>query len=409
MTTDKTKDSLLEDVMATLSEYGMEGMRKVMGTLLNEAMKAERVEFLKAQPYERTVERLGYANGFKDKNLQTRMGVLELDIPQVRGLSFYPRSLEKGCRSEKALKLALAEAYIQGVSTRKVAAITEQLCGIEISSSQVSRITKTLDEELEKFRNRALGAIPYLILDARYEKVRHDKQIRDVAVLIAIGINNLGKREVLGVSISLSEAEPHWRQFLLHLVERGLHGVEYIVSDDHAGLQSARKAVFPSVPWQRCQFHFAQNAMAYVPKRSMREEVAQAIRDIYNCPEIEDARIKVLAFIKEYSNFAPELSNWLEQNIEQCFTVYALPREHRVKLRTSNSLENLNRQIKRRTQIACIFPNVDACLRLVSAILLEIHEDWIFDINTYLNMELLKKTKQQQFNSDLQIYRKKVA
>lgn len=407
----KTKDTLLQDILATFSEYGIEGMRTVMESVINEAIKAERAEFLKADLYQRTPERRGYANGFKDKSLQTRLGILELDIPQVRGLSFYPQSIEKGSRSEKALKLALAEAYVQGVSTRKVAAITEQLCGIEISSTQVSRLAKVMDDELEKFRNRPLDSFPYCILDARYEKVRHDKQVRDVAVLIALGINTQGKREVLGVSISLSEAEPHWRQFLQHLVQRGLHGVQHIVSDHHAGLEAARKSIFPSVPWQRCQFHFAQNAMAYVPKRSMREEIAWALRDIFNSPELSDARARVQQFIKKYALSAPELVQWLEENIEQCFTVYSLPREHRVKLRTTNSLENLNRQIKRRTQVACIFPNVEACLRLVSALLLEIHEDWITDTNYHLNMECLKKSKQlyDYDLSDLEIYRKKVA
>ena len=217
--------------------------------LLNEAMKVERAEALGADPYERTPERTGYANGFKPKTLQTRMGAITVEIPQARGISFYPQSLEKGIRSERALKLAIAEMYVNGVSTRRVTEITEVLCGLDISSTQVSRFSKILDEELEKFRTRKLGCFPYILLDARYEKVRHNDEVIDHAVLIAIGVNLKGQREVLGVSTSFSEAEVHWRAFLQSLIQRGLHGVELIVSDDHSGMKAARKAIFPNVPW----------------------------------------------------------------------------------------------------------------------------------------------------------------
>lgn len=385
-----TNNIVMQEIMELITHHGLDSMREVMTVILDEAMKAERMAFLNAKPYERSEERRGYANGFKPKTITTRVGAMTVEIPQVRGLSFYPRCLEKGCRSERALKLALATAYIQGVSTRKIAQITEELCGVEISSTQVSRIASVLDEELEKFRNRSLGAYPYLILDARYEKVRQDHQVRDVAVLIAIGVNTEGKREVLGVSGKLSEAEVHWREFLQHLVQRGLHGVTLITSDDHSGLGAARKSIFPAVPWQRCQFHFAQNAQHYAPKKSMKDDIAQAVRDIFSCLTLEDAQEKVKGTAERYRLTAPEFASWLEANIHQCFTVYALPREHRIKLRTSNSLENLNRQVKRRTRVACIFPHIDSCLRLVTAVLLEIHEDWIIEQNLYLNMKLAK-------------------
>ena len=397
--------SIAQEVMKVLQEEGTEGIAKVMQKLLNETMKHERANFLNAKPYERTDVRKGYANGFKGKKIKTRVGEIRVEIPQVRGLSFYPKSLTKGCRSERALKSAIAEMYVNGVSTRRVTEITEKLCGLEISSTQVSQLCKSLDEEINKFKTRSLGQIPYVILDARYERVRHENYVRDFAVLIAIGVNSKGKREILGFSVSLSEAEVHWRTFLQSLVERGLHGVEYIVSDDHQGLQTAVKAVFPRTLWQRCQFHFAQNAQSYAPKITMRKEIAQAVRDIFACPDIDLARTKTLEIVKKYEDSAPTFSKWLELNVEDCFAVFSLPPSFRQRLRTVNSLENLNREIRRRTFIASIFPNSDSCSRLVGAILVEIHEDWINDNNFYLNIADKEDFELNKFK----IYRKKVA
>ena len=209
MTSTVRDDSLMSELLKLVSSSGTDSMREVFGKLLNEAMKVERTEVLGAEPYERTMERTGYANGFKPKTLQTRMGAITLEIPQVRGISFYPQSLERGIRSERALKLAIAEMYVNGVSTRRVTEITEALCGLEISSAQVSRVSKVLDEELEKFRTRKLDCFPYIFLDARYEKIRHHDEVIDHAILIAIGVNIRGQREVLGVSTSFSEAEVH--------------------------------------------------------------------------------------------------------------------------------------------------------------------------------------------------------
>jgi len=282
-----------------LAEGGLECMPELFTTLLNEAMKLERSAALGAAPYERTEERQGYANGFKDKTIATRVGQLQVQIPQVRGLSFYPQSLEKGCRSEKALKVALAEMYINGVSTRRVTEITEQLCGLQVSSSQVSRATATLDEELRTFRERLLSSCPYVYLDARYEKVRHSGSVIDMALLIAVGVNIEGKREILGLSVSLSEAEVHWREFLTDFRKRGLIGVELFISDDHAGLAAARKAVFPSVPWQRCQFHFAQNAQHHAPTRHMKHEIAGVVRSIFDAASRHEALEQVKKIVEK--------------------------------------------------------------------------------------------------------------
>ena len=281
------KASIAEEVVEELMEEGTEAFRSVLEKLFNVAMRIEQSDYLGAEPYERSDTRRGHANGYKDKRIKTRVGELELKIPQVRGLSFYPQSLEKGCRSEKALKLAIAEMYVMGVSTRKVTQITEQLCGTEISATQVSRVAK----ELEKFRKRELGEYPIVYLDAHYEKVRKEGTVQELAILKAVGVNRFGKQEVLGVSAKLSEAEVHWRQFLEGLQKRGLQGVELLVSDDHAGLRAARKAVFPSLPWQRCQFHLSQNVQAYARRVEERSEIAQDIRDIFNCPTLEDAEV----------------------------------------------------------------------------------------------------------------------
>ena len=361
-------------------------MASALQILVNEAMKIERSEVLGAQPYERTSERRGYANGFKPKTLATRIGQLELQVPQTRGVEFYPQSLERGVRSERALKLAVAEMYVQGVSTRKVTQITQELCGLDISSSQVSRCAQLLDEELRSWRERPLGKLSYLIVDARYEKVRHGGAVVDCAVLVAVGVLPNGKRTVLGVSVSLSEAEVHWREFLSSLVERGLHGVEMITSDAHEGLKAARKNVFPGVPWQRCQFHIQQNAAAYVPKVAMRSEVAADLRGVFTAPDKHEAeRLLKLAADKHRSK-APKLADWIEQNVPEGLTVFTRPSSHRRRLRTSNMLERLNKEIRRRTRVATLFPNEASLLRLVSAVLAEVHEEWQTG-KCYLNTE----------------------
>jgi putative transposase len=368
-----------------LSEHGFDGMAEAIEILMNEAMKLERSEVLGARPHERTESRRGYANGFKPKRVNSRLGELNLQVPQTRDVEFYPSALERGERSERALKLAVAEMYVQGVSTRKVQKITAQLCGLDVSSSQVSRAAKVLDEELTAWRERPLGAVPYVIIDARYEKVRHGGSVRDCAVLIAIGVLADGKRSVLGVSVSLSEAEIHWREFLKSLIDRGLHGIQLIASDDHAGLKQARRACFPGIAWQRCQFHLMQNAMHYVPKLSMRSEVTEDLRSVLNAPDRHEADRLLSQLVTKYEQSAPDLSAWMETNIPEGLTVFDFPSSHRRRLRTTNMLERLNQEIKRRTRVATLFPNEASLLRLVSAILSETSEDWETG-KTYLTM-----------------------
>ena len=364
------------DAVQLLADHGFDEMSQALQILFNEAMKLERAEYLGAEPYQRTVTRRSYANGFKPKTFHSRLGKLELHVPQTRDGDFYPSALERGERSERALKLAIAEMYVQGVSTRKVAKITTELCGFDVTSTQVSRAAKLLDEELETWRNRPLGQVEYLILDARYEKVRVGGSVRDCAVLIAIGVLTSGHRSVLGVSVSLSEAEVHWREFLGSLNQRGLHGVKLIVSDAHEGLKAARLNMFAGTPWQRCQFHLMQNAMQYVPKVHLRKQVADEIRNIFNARDLDDAMKELKRFVTTHEKTAPKLASWAEENIPEGLTVFTIPAGHRKRMRTTNMLERQNKELKRRTRVAGLFPNEESLLRLVTAVLVELSDDW---------------------------------
>ena len=359
-----------------LAEKGLDAVPELLRVLINNVMQVERSKYLQAEQYERTEDRKGHGNGYKPKTVRTRMGEITFAVPQVREGGFYPTALEKGLRSERALVTTLAEMYVQGVSTRKVKAITEELCGVEISAMQVSRAAAQLDGVLQEWRERPLGEITYLYVDARYEKVRQSGQVRDAAVLMATGITPKGERQVLGVSVSLSEHESHWKSFLKGLKDRGMKDVKLVISDDHEGLGAARRAVLGSVPWQRCHFHLQQNAGAYVPKQAMRMEVAADIRSMFNAPDRKTAEEFLQAAIQKYAVSAPRLSAWLEENLSEGFTVFDFPLEHRKSIRTTNSLERVNKEIRRRTRVVGVFPNEASCLRLISALLMEISEEW---------------------------------
>ncbi|MEI6352207.1 MAG: IS256 family transposase [Verrucomicrobiota bacterium] len=390
--THQDERSAMRSLVELAIEHGTEAMAAAFTTLMNHAMQIEREQVLKAESHQRTADRQGYANGFKPKTMNTRVGQLELRVPQTRGYRdangrpFYPKALDRGVRSERAMILVMAEMYVQGVSTRKVTAVVEQLCGLEVTSTQVSRAAAELDEQLDAWRNRPIGEITYLVLDARYEKIRHDGAVRPCALLTAIGIGTDGKRSVLGCSVQLSEAETHWRKFLEGLLKRGMHGVKLVVSDDHAGLKAARQAVMTGVPWQRCQFHTIQNAMKHVPKVAMRPEVARDLRRVFDADEPAEAERRLKEVVARYQKTAPQLAAWLEHAIPEALTVLTIPAAHRRRLRTTNSLERLNREIKRRTRVATLFPNEASLLRLASAVLSEISDDWETE-RAYLNME----------------------
>jgi putative transposase len=370
-------------------------LKAIVQQVLQEVLEAEMDETLGARKGERTGGRLGYRSGYYGRGLVTRVGRIELRVPQDRNGQFRTEVFERYQRSEKALVSALAEMYIQGVSTRKVKAITEQLCGHAFSASTISRINKTLDEQLSQFAHRRLElAYPYLVLDARYEKVRIDGVIRSVAVLIALGINWDGRREVLAVEQANRESVSSWEDFLKALKERGLQGVEYVVSDDHAGLKAAIGKLLPAACWQRCYVHFLRNALDYLPRKAQ-DDCLTELKWLYDRRDLAEAHRDLQGWLSRWSGKYAKLCEWVEENIEETFTFYRLPREHHKHLKSTNMLERLNEEIKRRTQVVRIFPNEPACLRLVRALAQEMHEDWI-EAHRYLNMALLKEHKKAQ-------------
>lgn len=386
MISNKTNKYLIQEILEDFAQKGIDQIKDSLERLMNQLMLAEREDFIGASPHERTPDRKGYCNGFKNKTLVTRSGELHLRVPQVREGQFYPSCIQKGEKVEQALKLALAEAYVQGVSTRKMKEVTEELCGKDISSTQVSRFAEVLDGEVKKFKERALGSYSYLYLDAQYEKVRHEGNVRSLAVLKAVGVNDEGMREVLSVSCSLSEAEVHWRAFLEDLLKRGMHGIKLVISDDHSGLRSALRSVFPSVPWQRCLFHLAQNAGSYAPKAAMRGELCQAVKEIYQAIDRTEAEARLKRVIGRFKDRAECFCTWLEESFVEGLTFYTFPKEHWRKIRTVNLIERLNQEQKRRTRVARLFPSVESCERLVVTIAMRISEEWVSG-KKYLTMD----------------------
>jgi putative transposase len=386
----RTQDMAIETMMEQLIANGSEDMASVFAGLFDLAMRIERERFLGAEHYERTPLRHGYANGTKPKRLDTPAGTMTVRVPKTAGHDepFYPQSLERGRRSTRAVMLAVAEMYVKGVSTRDAEAVMKEF-GIEsLSSSQVSRAAKLLDDELEAWRTRPLGEIRYLIVDARYEKVREGGVVRDAAVLSAIGIGPDERRRVLGVSCTVSEAEIHWRAFLESLLERGMRGVQFVVSDDHAGLRAARKAVLTGATWQRCQFHLAQNAIHHAPSLAIRKRIGAELRLIWNAPNLETATENLRRLVETYRDKSSKLAAWLEGNIPEGLAVFTLPEHHRRRLRTSNPIERaVQQEIKRRTQKVRVFPNEVSLERLVSAVLVEIDDKWAVADKAYIKWE----------------------
>jgi transposase-like protein len=365
-----------------------------MRKALQEVLEAEMADAVGAVKGERTPARLGYRSGYYPRTLITRVGKLELRVPQDRDGRFSTELFERYQRSEKALVAALAEMYVQGVSTRKVKAITEELCGHGFSASAISAINKTLDESLRQFAERRLDEPhPYLILDARYERVREGGVIRPQAVLVAIGINWEGRRQVLAVELANRESRSSWRDFLVKLRDRGLHGVELVVTDDHSGLKAAIREILPEAAWQRCYVHFLRNALDYVP-RKVDDDCLRELRWLYDRRDIAEARRDLAGWLAKWQAKYPKLCTWAEDNIEETFTFYKLPQQHHKHMKSTNMLERLNEEIKRRTHVVRIFPNAESCLRLVRALAVETHENWL-EAHRYLNMDYLRELKKE--------------
>lgn len=388
----QAKTAWMQDVLASEEDL----LAKVLELGLQALMEAERDAYVGAEPFERTGVRRTHRNGYKPRTLTTRVGTLELRVPQTRDGRFYPSLLERYQRSEGALIAALAECYVQGVSTRKVASICEELFGGSVSHETVSRYAARLDEELEPWRTRPLeDAYPYLMVDARYEKARVEHRIVDVAVLVAVGVNSDGHREVLAVDVVHGETTASWSAFLEGLVERGLTGVELVVSDAHPGIGRARRRHLPGVPWQRCQRHFLENALDKAPK-ALEETLHERLRDVWDEDgTYEEARTALGALAADLETDHPKLAAWLEVEGEETLSCFHFPPEHRRRIRTTNGLERVNQELKRRTRVVRIFPNPASCLRLATALLKEYHEDWISG-RRYLRMEPLSRRRRRE-------------
>lgn len=396
MTKPEARPTLI-DVKALLSDDA-DYLRRMVQAIVQATLEAEMSEALQAEKGERTSERLGYRSGSYGRTLITRVGTLELRVPQDRKGLFSTELFERYQRSEKALLSALAEMYVQGVSTRKIKAVTEELCGHGFSASSVSAITKRMDEELKAFCQRRLEeAFPYVILDARYERVREGGVIVSQAVLIAIGIDWEGRRQVLGVELACRESRSSWKDFLVGLRERGLGGVEFVVSDDHEGLKRAIREVMPEAAWQRCYVHFLRNALDHLPRKADDDCLAE-LRWMYDRRALGEARQDLAAWLVKWSGKYPKLTAWVEETIEETWTYYRLPLQHHKHLKSTNMLERLNQELKRRTHVVRIFPHAPSCLRLVRALAVETHEGWL-EAPRYLNMEHLREHKKAQLRT----------
>jgi len=386
----RKQNSIDVETMKELLARQEDFLKPLVQAVVQEVLEAEMVEVLGAEKGERTGQRVGYRSGYYRRNLVTRVGQLELRVPQDRGGRFSTAVFEQYQRSEKALVAALAQMYVQGVSTRKVKSITEELCGHEFSASSISAITGQLDHQLEEFARRRLEeSFAYLILDARYEKVRDNGVITSRAVLIALGVDWDGRRQVLAVEWANRESRSSWRELLLGLKERGLHGVQFCVSDDHPGLKQAVSEVLPEALWQRCYVHFLRNALDHLPRKAD-DDCLMELRWLYDRHDVNEAQADLQKWLSKWSGKYPRLCEWVEANIEQTWTFYRLPRQHHKHLKSTNMLERLNQEFKRRTLVVRIFPNEQSCLRLIRALAAEVHEDWMED-HRYLNMEALKE------------------
>jgi transposase-like protein len=386
------KDKPAAAAIKDLLSHNPDGLREIVRAVMQEMLEAEMTDALQAEKGERTATRLGYRSGYYSRTLVTRVGKLELRVPQDRDGRFSTELFERYQRSEQALVATLAEMYVQGVSTRKVKAITEELCGHSFSASAISAINKRLDEGLAQFASRRLEEpFPYLILDARYEKVREGGIVASQAVLIAVGIDWDGRRQILGVEMANRESQSAWRTFLLGLRERGLSGVELVVSDDHAGLRAAIREVLSEAAYQRCYVHVLRNALDHLPRKAD-DDCLQELRWLYDRRSVEEARRDLAAWIAKWEARYPRLVAWAEETIEETLTFYRLPRQHHKHLKSTNMLERLNEEIRRRTYVVRIFPNAASCCRLVRALAVETHENWL-EAHRYLNMEDLKEHK----------------
>ena len=399
----RKKVMTMEDALQAILASGEESpFRPMLELICQQALELEMSEHLGAEHYERSDERLGYRNGYKPRMLYTAVGTLSLLVPQDRDGTFSTALFERYQRSDKALVLAIMEMYVKGVSTRKVAAITEKLCGRSFSSSQVSKLARELDVQVEAWRSRPIeGEHPYLVVDARYEKVRHNGRVASEGVLIVVGINQEGRREILAVEVANSENATTWSDLFRNLKRRGLTGVLLVTSDDHEGIKKAVNRYFQGASWQRCQFHFIRNVLALAGKGEKRELHAD-LREIFDAATFKQAMDRIEHTMQTWTFRREAVADKLDEEIADCLACFHFPSPHRKRIRTTNALERLNQEIKRRTRVVRIFPNRASALRLITTLAIECSEDWETG-RQYLDIGLLEGHQSEMDSDDRQV------
>jgi len=378
--------TLEEEILKDLFMGNREkSMTILLEQVINAVLNKQASEQLNAEPYERNDDRVTYRNGYREREMTTRVGTLTLRVPKFRDGTFSTELFNSYQRSEQALILSMMEMVVQGVSTRKVSEITETLCGTSFSKSTVSALCKDLDPIVGSFRSRPLNRrYPFVIVDAIYMRAREAHSVRAKGLLIATGVNSEGNREVLGFTVADGESEISWSEFFEGLKARGLKNVDHITSDNHGGLRNAIKKHFGTAVWQRCQTHFSKNMLDKTPKK-LQPEMRQALNDMYNAPDIEKAKIRKAQITEQFEKSAPKAVSLLDESFDDVTAVFNHPEKYRKRLRTSNSIERLNEELRRRERVIRIFPNEDSLMRLMGAILIEQHEKWVSG-KKYLDM-----------------------
>jgi len=385
MAKDRINRNALADKLMESATSTDDPLRAMAEMIADFVMEAEVTEKIGAEPHERSEERTTHRNGHRDRRWDTRLGTLTLKVPKLREGGYVPSFIEHRRRSEQALISVIQEAVVKGVSTRKIEAVLEELGIAGVSAGQVSQLCAALDEKVKQFRDRPLGEIRYVWVDALYEKVRVDDRVESMAVVVATGVNLQGRREVLGLDVIPAESEEGWTLFLKSLKERGLNGVRLVISDAHSGLKAAVRKVLKA-EWQRCKVHFYRNVLVHVPKRSQ-AEVSEAMKGVFVQRDEKSAKAKAAEVVRQFQARFAKAMEVFEAGIDDVLSYLHYPQPHRTRISSTNPLERLNLEIRRRTRVVGIFPHAGACLRLIGMLLVEKHEDWLTDDKAYLTFD----------------------
>lgn len=382
MAKDRIDRNELADKLVQTASAAEDPLRTMAEMIADFVMEAEVTQKIGAEPHERSEERTGYRNGHRERRWDTRLGTLSLKVPKVREGGYVPSFIEHRKRSEQALISVIQEAVVQGVSTRKIENVLAEFGIAGVSAGQVSQLCAALDEKVRQFRERRLGESRYVWVDGLYEKVREDDRVESMAVVIATGVNPQGRREVLGFDVIPTETEEGWTEFFKSLKERGLGGVQLVISDAHGGLKNAARKILKA-EWQRCKVHFYRNVLSQVPKRSQ-AEVSEAMKGVFVQRDEKSAKTKAADLVKQFQGRFAKAMDVFEAGMDDVLSYLHYPAGHRIRISSTNPLERLNREIRRRTRVIGIFPHRGACLRLIGMLLVEIHEDWLTDDKAYL-------------------------